>query len=258
MSWWGKVLGGTFGFVSAGPLGALLGVVLGHQFDSGLARNHEPETTAPGGVAEAAFFSAVFATMGHVSKADGRVSRSEIGAAELVMARMHLNPAQRQAAVGLFNQGKHEDFPLDAVLSQFRAEVGRQRDLCRVFMEILFMAAYADGEIAGAERALLSRIAALLGITPAELQRIDAQMRPYRAESDQWQESALVRAYATLGVEPDVHVDVIKRAYRRLLSQHHPDKLVSKGLPAEMVALANEKTREINAAYDIIMKTRSG
>jgi DnaJ like chaperone protein len=259
LSWWGKVLGGAFGFAAGGPLGALLGVALGHHFDRGLDAGPAPSDV--GGQApsmerlQTAFFSAMFSVMGHLCKADGHVSPAEIATAETLMARMNLGPDQRRAAIGLFNQGKADDFPFDAVIAQFRQEVGRQRDVARFFLEILYNAAFADGDLGAAERTVLLEVGRRLDFGAAELAAIEARTRP-AARGRQAPERSLDAAYTTIGVARTATNDDVKRAYRRLLSQHHPDKLVGHGVPEEMVALANEKTREIKDAYLRIMESR--
>ncbi len=258
MSWWGKLLGGVAGFAAAGPLGSLLGVVLGHRFDQSLSAAGAPDQPGtahapPGLGAQASFFTAVFTIMGHLCKVDGRVAPEEIRVAEAVMSRMQLGALQRRAAIALFKQGKRAGFPIDAALAQLKREVGGKRDLLRMFLEIQYTAAYADGALTAAERNLLARIGARLGVNAEDLAAIEAIVKPQRHADGR---PSLAESYRRLGVEPDSDLEVVKRAYRRLLSQHHPDKLVGKGLPEEMVTLANEKTREIKDAYQVILDAR--
>ncbi len=263
MSWWGKIIGGAFGYMLGGPLGALLGAAIGHNLDRGMEQQVEPGMFggAPGEQerVQSAFFTTTFSVMGHLAKADGRVSEDEIEAARSIMAQMDLDSAQRQAAIGLFRQGKRPDFPLDRVLDQFRAECGRRTNLLRLFLEIQLSAAYADGVLHPAERALLERICQRLRFPLREFRRLEEMVRVARqgtgAEPDRGRPS-LAEAYATLGVSPDAPIGEIKRAYRRLLSQHHPDKLVSKGLPEEMMRLAAQKTHQIRQAWETIRSAR--
>ena len=117
MSWWGKVVGGTFGFMLGGPLGALIGVSLGNYFDGGL--NAQSSRLGLGATerVQSAFFTTTFALMGYVAKSDGKVTRDEIEVAERVMSQMRLTKQQREVAVKLFNEGKRKDFPLDEILT---------------------------------------------------------------------------------------------------------------------------------------------
>lgn len=266
MSWWGKVLGGAFGSVLGGPLGGLLGAAVGHGFDRGLDGLRQ----AAGDPAERervqmAFFTTTFAVMGHLAKTDGRVTPDEIGFAEAVMAHMALGPAQRQAAIKLFREGKAPDFGLDAALAQFRSVARGRTSVLRMFLEIQVQAAYADGGMAPAERRLLAHICQRLGFSPWELDHIDALVRatkrfsgggPKQPSAPRHAPDRLSEAYAVLGVARAAGDAEIKRAFRKLMNQHHPDKLVAKGVPEEMVRLATEKTREIKDAYDVVRESR--
>lgn len=271
MTWWGKLAGGVLGFMLGGPLGALLGVALGHGLDhamGGLPIGFEKPDPAKRARVQRAFFTATFSIMGHMAKADGRVSEREIALAESVIARMELSPDMRHRAIELFTEGKREGFPLDAVLEQLRLEC-RRRDLLRMFTEIQIQAAYADGRPGPNKQRLLLHICSRLGISESVfryLERITrlrqesaADVRGNAGPTPQrpmTRKPALDRAYMVLGVESKATDAEIKRAYRRLLSQHHPDKLVSKGLPEQMLKLATEKTHEIRRAYETITQAR--
>lgn len=266
MSWWGKIIGGAFGFAMGGPIGALLGAAIGHQFDAGLERvaigdgfssfggNRERTQTA--------FFTAVFSVMGHMAKADGRVSETEIAMARTMMQKMALNEAQSRVAIDLFNKGKQADFPLDDVLEQFRQECHRRRTLIQMFIEILLHSAYADGSMHPDERRLLLHICDRLHIPRHQFEQLEEMVRAQRffheggAARGAPRKDIIKEAYAALGVSESASDAEVKKAYRRLMNQHHPDKLVSKGLPEEMIKIANEKTYEIRAAYETIRKAR--
>lgn len=270
MSWWGTLAGGAFGFMLGGPIGAALGAVVGRNFDRGLGGKFEqPSGRRTGGRAQgglprghqfrvqAAFFTAVFSTMGHLSKADGRVTRDEIRMATRVMQDMELSPQQREAAKVLFNEGKEDEFDIHAVLTQFRREVGRRSTLQRMFVEILCFAAYADGTLHPAEKRLLGLVCDEIGFSGYELESILAAVSAelhHRHDKDG--RLSLDDAYAVLNVPADAGDAEVKKAYRRLLSQHHPDKLVAKGLPEEMMKMAAQRTHEIRQAYERIKENR--
>ncbi|MGA0844576.1 MAG: co-chaperone DjlA [Arenicellales bacterium] len=257
MAWWGKVIGGALGFMMGGPLGALLGSALGHQFDGGMARGG-------GGIGarlertQAAFFTATFSVMGHIAKADGRVSQHEIQAARSLMEQMRLDEAQKQAAIELFQKGKEAGFPLDDVLAQFKSECHRQTTLLRMFFEIQVQAAMADGRMDPAESQVLRHVGRALGFDSAQIEQL---IQFVSGASGGQRASAKVQpvseAYKVLGVSPNASNDEIKKAYRRLTNQHHPDKLVAKGMPEEMIKIANEKTQEIRKAWERIRDHRA-
>ena len=278
MSWLGKVLGGALGFALGGPLGALVGVALGHNFDrpSRSARGHgwaDPDlldaadpadfldsahTLDPRERTQTAFFTATFSVMGHLAKADGLVSRDEIRLAAQVMDEMQLSGRHRQIAQRLFREGKDPGFPLGEVLDQLRRECRYSSHLITMFVEILLHAAYADGELHSRERALLETICARLRLPAGELDRLEAMLRAERHARAGKPSDALSAgdACAILGVEENCSDADLKRAYRRMMNRHHPDKLVAKGLPEEMMRVATEKTREIKAAYDRLKEVR--
>lgn len=266
MSWWGKLAGGAFGFMVGGPLGALLGAVLGHNLDKGI-KGLEGEVLQPGEQEriQTAFFTTTFSVMGHLAKADGKVSKDEIALAGAVMDKMELDAGMREAAIDLFNQGKEPDFPLDDVIDQFRRECRRRTTLIQMFVEIQLQAAYADGSMDRAEEQLLLHICRQLGIPEFLFRRLERMIQAERmygagagaGRGGRAPGPTLEDAYAILNVSSDATDAEVKKAYRRLMSQHHPDKLVAKGLPEEMMKMATDKTHEIRQAYEQVKEVRS-
>jgi DnaJ like chaperone protein len=186
------------------------------------------------------------------------------------MDQMELSPDMRRAAIGLFNEGKSEGFRLDEVLEQFRRECHRRLTLMQMFLEIQIQAAYADGPPGPPEEQLLLHICRRMGIPELLFRRLEQLVRMQHgfatgsAGTGGWKPrqpaakgQSLDQAYAVLGVDRKASDAEVKRAYRRLLSQHHPDKLVSKGLPEEMMKLATEKTHQIRKAYETITSARA-
>lgn len=270
MSWLGKVVGGTFGLIMGGPLGAVLGAAIGHRLDRN--RDGRPlleSDFTPGAQQriQMAFFTATFSVMGHIAKADGRVSEAEIEAARMVMSRMELSDELRRTAISLFNAGKQRDFPLEATLDQFRSECRRRYSLFRVFIELQLEAALADGAIQSSEHQLLLQVCDRLHFSRFEYFALKARLEAERRLTGQRRASgdtqrhptrvpSLADAYAVLGLPTSASDSEIKRTYRRLMSQHHPDKLVASGLPEEMVRIATEKTQQVRTAYEMISKAR--
>ena len=266
MAWWGKILGGGFGFLMGGPLGAVMGAAFGHQFDKGMNQDFEGLGYEAQERTQLAFFSAVFSVMGHVAKADGRVTQDEIEMARAMMQQMSLDEQQKKVAIELFNQGKQSDFDLNGVLLQFKQECRRHVTLVQMFIEVLLHAAYADGVMHQKEKELLKHITITLGFSSIKFQQLDDMVRSQRSFHQEGggqyytgktpTRDMLADAYSMLNVSESSTDADIKKSYRRLMNQHHPDKLVSKGMPEEMVKMATEKTQEIQAAYELIKKSR--
>lgn len=257
MAWWGKLIGGTLGFILGGPLGAVLGAAMGHQYDGNIRGPAGSGRFAYQERTQLAFFTATFSVMGHLAKADGHVSPSEISMAQSLMRQMRLDSDQRKAAIELFNQGKQPGFPFEEAVQQFRQECHRRTTLLQMFLEIQIQAALADGRVDTAEKKVLLRIGEILGFNPAHIEQL-LGMATAGGSRDTRDVPNLEQCYQTLGVDRDASDADIKRAYRRLMSQHHPDKLVAKGLPDEMIKLATEKTRQVREAYEQIRDSRGG
>lgn len=251
MAWWGTFVGGALGYVFGGPIGAIIGAALGGNFDRGIG---SIDNITPGDQerVQAVFFTATFSVMGHIAKADGQVSAAEINSAKNIMSQMQLSAEQRKAAIKFFDQGKVADFPLEEVLRQFKKECHRRRNLIQMFVEIQIATALSDGRVDPAEKRIIHTIGEILGFSRADIEHLFNLASG--AEASNNDKLTLNQAYKILGVNKDSSDAEVKKAYRRLMSQHHPDKLVSKGLPEEMIALATEKTQEIRKAYDLIKK----
>jgi DnaJ like chaperone protein len=203
---------------------------------------------------QAQFLETTFAVMGAVCKADGVVTRDEIAMAEGMFARLNLSAEQRERAKAAFSRGKAKDFDLDAEVTAFANGSRGQRPLHMMLLQIQIAAVMGDGNVHPAEHQLLVRVARLLGLTEADVAQLEALLRTGgRGPSPQ---HTLENAYAALGLTASATDAEIKKTYRRLMSQHHPDKLAGKGLPESMRDMAEQKTREISTAYAVIKEAR--
>ncbi len=265
MQWWGKIVGAFFGYLFGHIWGAVFGAVLGHQFDRGwrqipLHQFQHPFNFTSREQVEAIFFRVTFQVMGRLAKADGQISQAEIRLAEQVITQLGLGAAQRAEAIRLFNEGKADQCDLSARLRELGQVCRGRPGLLQTFLEIQLHAAYADGQLHAAEERLLLQICANLGVSQQHFRRLERMVqagRGFHQQSQRAAEPSSAEAYALLGVSPQASVAEIKRAYRRLLSQHHPDKLVSKGLPEDMMQVAARKTHEIKQAYEVIRRERN-
>jgi DnaJ like chaperone protein len=207
------------------------------------------------------FLESTFAVMGALCKADGVVTRDEIAIAEAMFERLHLSGEQREIAKAAFNRGKAPGFDLDAEVSAFARVVYGQRALLVMFLQIQCSAIAGDGNVHPAEHQMLVRVARLLGLSEADVAQLEALLRTgARGASGgpgaRPTQSTLDDAYAALGLTSSATDAEVKKAYRKLISQNHPDKLAGKGLPESMREMAEERTREINTAYETIKNAR--
>ena len=263
MPWVGKAVGGLLGFALAGPfrvVGLAVGVLLGHQFDSGfsLQRGQGARIAFGSQKVQRKFFKATFSLMGNVAKIDGRVSEQDIRVARQIMHSMALSPEQIQEAIAFFNAGKSPDFHRKNSLDELHVALRGRRELLRSFVEIQMQAALAAGPISKTKRELLWLISRSLGMGRVELAQVEALIRAqnFRASGRQEKGVSLEDSYAVLGVESGATDKEVKTAYRRLMNQHHPDKLVARGLPQSMIGVAEKKTLEIREAYERVKLQR--
>jgi DnaJ like chaperone protein len=266
VKWTGKVVGGLLGLLTGlGPFGAALGVFLGHQFDEQSGADDEPRLRGTESLASIgeSFFRSTFQMMGHLAKADGRVSEQEIAAARAVMSELRLSPDQVRAAVNYFTAGKQPGFSLDAELAALARTCDGRPQLARVFLEIQVRAALAGNNMQGPVRELIRRIATRLDIGMLELAHVEAVLRirngSFRAQAQQARASEaeqLEQAYSVIEVTATATNEEIVKAYRRQLSKHHPDKLKANGLPDSMIEHAKQRTQQIIEAYELIKERR--
>jgi DnaJ like chaperone protein len=252
MQWLGKGIGGLIGALF-GPVGSLVGVLVGHRWDE--SKNGE----RGGSVREISrlFFEMTFELMGRVAKIDGRVSEDEVRVARRIMHGMRLTDEQVDYAIEHFTRGKSADYPLEKRLAALVEQIAGRGDLKRAFVQIQLQAAIGAGSVGAAKRQMLAHVASALGLSRAELAQLEAIVRGAGQGATESSAVTLEAAYRVLGVTPQASNDDVKTAYRRLMSQHHPDKLVARGLPVSMIGVAEQKTHEVRTAYERI-KTQRG
>ncbi|PLW71020.1 co-chaperone DjlA [Pseudohalioglobus lutimaris] len=258
---YGKLIGGIIGLLTLGPLGLIIGLFVGHLFDKGLWQTMK--FASPQNIARIkdSFFETTFLLSGFVAKADGRISELEIAHTEAVFKQMGLSAEQRKRAIGLFQKGASVEFEPEPAVASFMVVSRGQRQLCQTLLFFLISLALADHEIDQTETAALQRIATLLGFNPSQLEQFlrMAQAQDHfhgSAGAGRQSGTSLEDAYTALGVTSDVDDKALKRAYRKLMSENHPDKLIAQGVPEDMVKLATERSQEIQAAYEMVKKAR--
>ena len=260
---WGKILGGFFGFMFGHVFGMLLGIWLGHRFDRATAINFNVQNGLFGNAVSSQerqkfFFDTTFSVMGHMAKAKGQVTQADIQVANAYMDQMQLQGESRSQAQASFSLGKDANFPLRQKLTEFAQMVRGDRNVLQMFLAIQVQTAYSDGVLDSKEKEILYDIAQYLNFSRFELDRL-LQMVEGQQHFHQGQQQQAVNeedSYKVLGIEKSATDKEIKRSYRKLMSQHHPDKLASKGLPEEMMMMAKEKAQDIQSAYETLRKSR--
>ncbi|MCZ6674305.1 MAG: TerB family tellurite resistance protein [Verrucomicrobia bacterium] len=255
MSWIGKILGGSVGMMMGGPVGALIGGAIGHLFVDSRMEEAVAEQRRPGSrratfsnqeQKQAVFFASVFAMLGKMAKADGNVTQAEIRVVEAFMRdHLRLDKQARMFATNIFNRSKDDAYPFTQYASEFARHFHGDSNMRMVLFEILFQVAAADGSLHRTEEHLLRQAIQYLNTPPHLFDELKARLAP-----------SADPAYAILGLTPDATDAEVKKAFRAKVMEFHPDKIVSKGLPEEFLTFAEEKFKEINAAYDKIKKAR--
>ncbi len=252
----GYWIGGIFERGPGGRAGAF-GGGFGSAFSGGVFHSAEQQEKI-----QAAFFKAVFSLMGHLAKADGRVSEEEVAQAERFMGQMQLTSDHRREAIRLFQQGVKGTLEVDALLDDFLLVCNRLGNLKQMVLVHLISVALADGELHSAEEQLLRRIARRLGYPDAAFDQLIRMIRAQEhfggagAGAGSYPQEDVPSAYEALGVKSTDSDAVIKKAYRRLMSEFHPDKLMGQGVPEDMIQVATERSQEIQTAYDVIKRER--
>lgn len=254
------VIGALIGAGMGGPLGAAIGGGLGWWLHGRLRRSVAAGIGgALGGVQhlQQQFVDSTFAVMGALCKADGQVTHDEIRVVEALFDKLRLHGDRREAAKQAFRRGKAPGFDVEAEVHTFTRITHGNRAFNQIFLQLLLSVIAADGVLHPAEHAMLLHIASALGLSDAELARLESMLgvsgggRPRQTSAE-----ALAAAYTLLGVGDSASDAEVKRAYRKLMSENHPDKLAARGMPESMREMANEKTAQISTAYEQIKLAR--
>jgi DnaJ like chaperone protein len=239
MSIWGKISGAAAGAMVGGPVGALLGVVAGHVLVDRPANAAAALAPSDPGVA---FTIAMIALSAKMAKADGAVTRDEI---ETFDRLFRVPQSEKTNVHRVFNLARRDTAGYEAYASQIARLYANNPALLEDIMDGLFEIAKADGVFHPGEAAFLERVAEIFGFAPNEYRRIRATHFKDAADP-----------YVILGVAFTATEEEIRRTYRRLVRENHPDSLIARGVPEEFVKLATDKLSAINNAFDTIEKER--
>ncbi len=243
----GKMVWGTLGLVIGGPLGAILGAALGHAYDNkdkitvkgSLSSSYNPDVT---------FFVATFSMLAKIAKVDGKVTEDEIDSIRGFMTNdLSLNEESKKIAVNIFRTALESSETFEAFAVQFYSQFKNQQGLLDMMIDILVRVSVADGDMSPKEEELVLTAVRIFNF---DYNRYKTIMAKYDIRHTE-------KSYAILGCDKNDSFDKIKTQYRKLASEYHPDKILSKGLPEDFIKFANDKFREIKEAYENIKKERN-
>ena len=240
MSLIGGLVGGMIGFTFLGPLGALIGSVVGSRMGRNSVRRKNPNNFDH----QVAFFAALFACLAKIAKADGQVTKEEINKIEdFITQKFNLDGEQRNFAINIFQKAKDDNVSFDAYAKQLASLLKRSPNSLMIFYELLFELAMADGELHPNEEKLLKKVPKIFGFNDGLYNQL---FQKYGLKTQNF--------YEVLGVSKQMNFDEIRKTYLKKRREFHPDKLISKGLPEELIEKAKEKFIEIQEAYEELEK----
>ena len=239
MSFWKAGIGGMIGFTIGGPIGGILGAIIGSKL--GDKEQARPSINQKN---QAAFFTALFACFAKIAKADGKVTREEVDKVDhFIKERFKFPPDQRAFAIQVFNHAKDDNNSFRDYASQLSSLLSNNQSALVMFYELLFELSMADGYLDPTEEKILNEAIPIFGLDP---DLFNLNKRKFGAD--------ISDAYAVLGVTKDMSYKEIKTAYQRKRKEFHPDTLLSKGLPEELLEKAKDKFIEIQSAFEEIEK----
>lgn len=252
MSWLGKMIGGTIGFAVGGPLGAVAGAAFGHTFvdkkeQAYLSSGQKTyDRLSSNEQAQLVFFTAAFSMLAKICKADGKVSDHEISAVTKFMQHdLQLDLNSQNTAKNIFRQALDSPESFDAFAMQFYSVFKGQPNIIDLMMDVLLRVSAADGKISKEEEIMLSSASSIFNYSSSDYERLKSKyVKTYN------------KYYAVLKCDENSSNEEIKKQYRKLVTQYHPDKIEAKGLPEEFIKFANDNFKKIQQAYDNIKKER--
>lgn len=255
MNLYGKILCGIIGYYILGPLGAMLGVYLGHMVDREETYGEMPRRKAQPFIfvrkvnlveRQEVFFSCVFSMLAKLARADGTISADEIEVVErFIRVELNLDPTRQKQAKDIFRAARQSNKPFVAYAREFQRVFSGDRTILENLLNILLKLSLADGKIVREEEHLLRQAAEIFNIESIDFDRIRSQ---YGGDPD--------RDYAILGCKPQDSVEKIKKQYRQLVKENHPDVVKGRGQPEAFANIAAEKFRAIQEAYESIRQKR--
>ena len=239
MSIWGKIIGSATGFAFGGPIGALVGGIAGHAVDKIHPKDKLPEEKA---LKQIGFTIGVIVLSAKMAKADGKVTKEEI-----IAFRKKVNiPINEIKSVGrLWDQARQTIDGFEIYAQQIANLLGKKSPVLEELLNLLLFIAKADGIISPEETLYLKKVSIIFGFLENDFDRIYSSNMGNHMDP-----------YQVLGVSQDTPIKNIKIKWKILAINHHPDRLIAKGMPEDFIEKSTARLQEINNAWDIIQKKK--
>ena len=239
MSIWGKIIGGATGFAFGGPIGALLGSVAGHAIDKIKTKKKLPEETA---LKQIGFTIGVIVLSAKMAKADGKVTEDEIRAFK---EKINIPDNEIKNVAKLWDQAKKTTDGFQIYARQIANLLEKNSSVLEELLKLLIIIALADGKITIPEIKYLKEVGNIFGFSKEDFERIYSSKSGVSSDP-----------YQILGVSRDASIDEIKQKWKQLAINHHPDRLISQGIPEDLIHKSTSRLKEINNAWDTIQNKR--
>ena len=240
MAIWGSLIGGMIGFSLGGPFGMLLGSLIGGKISRAKSRAGFRSFAQP----QQIFALSLIVLSAKLSKADGQVSKEELIA---VKDKLKIPENELDQVGKIFNKAKEESTGYEPYAQQIAQIYRGNINVLEEVINILFYIAEADGNVSESELKMIEHIAQIFGLTEIQFNSI----KESRKSSDK------LNPYIVLESNPDDTIEIIRKRYLKLSKEHHPDLLMSKGVPQEVIDESKTKMRAINSAWDQVQKLKS-
>ena len=240
MSIWGSLIGGFVGFSFAGPIGALIGSMVGGRISSARRSGFQQNFTPPKQV----FAISLIILTAKLAKADGYVSKEELIA---IKDKLKIPEHEIDQVGKIFNKAKEDSLGYEPYAQQITQIYRNNPQVLDEVINILFYIAEADSKVSDSELSMIRNIAKIFGLSESQFEGI----KESRKGSDK------LNPYIVLGCDPNDDFAAIRKKYLQLSKEHHPDVLMNKGVPQEVIEESKKKMRAINSAFDQIEKMKS-
>ena len=244
MSVWGKIIGGAAGFAFGGPIGAIFGAMAGHSFDKRKRHQSQNFNEIPNQQKQNIFAIGVIILSAKLAKADGVVTNDEIYAFK---EKFNISEKDMKKVASIFNEAKKSTYGFEPIAMQINSLFNNNKLVLEELLNNLFYIAEADGKVSASEITMIKNIAVIFGISQSQFEGI----RESRKSSDK------LNPYIVLGCSSNDDFKTIRKKYLQLSKEHHPDVLMNKGVPQEIIEESKKKMRAINSAFDQIEKMKS-